>query len=115
MLKPESGIAYPEKIKPVLEMMVERIVKKFNPVQIILFGSHARNTPRQDSDIDLFVVLDHIENKLESMADIARILNDSPIAKDIVTATPEEIEKHKDDKGYLIYYVLEEGKILYER
>lgn len=115
MLKTESGTTYPEKIKPVLEMMVERIVKKFNPVQIILFGSHARNTPHQDSDIDLLVVLDHIENKLESMADIARILKDSPIAKDIVTATPEEIEKYKDDKGYLIYYVLEEGKILYER
>ncbi len=91
MLKTESGNAYPEKIKPVLEMMVERIVKKFNPVQIILFGSHARNAPHQDSDIDLFIVLDHIENKVSVhviwtyfLAPASIIINNAHISKKII-------------------------------
>jgi predicted nucleotidyltransferase len=37
--------------------MVERIVAKFHPLRIVLFGSRARGTDTPDSDIDLLVVL----------------------------------------------------------
>jgi len=33
--------------------MVKRIVKKFQPEQVILFGSHARGNAGPDSDVDL--------------------------------------------------------------
>src|SRR5947209_17491732 len=41
----------------VIPTLVERIVRDFEPVKIILFGSHARGEARWDSDIDLLVVL----------------------------------------------------------
>ncbi|HEX4046818.1 MAG TPA: nucleotidyltransferase domain-containing protein, partial [Elusimicrobiota bacterium] len=36
--------------------MVERIVRGFEPEQVILFGSYARGTETRDSDVDLLVV-----------------------------------------------------------
>ena len=37
--------------------MVRRIVERFHPEKIILFGSYARGTAGPDSDVDLLVVL----------------------------------------------------------
>jgi len=42
---------------PYLPEVVDRIARRFHPVRIILFGSWARGTAREDSDIDLLVVL----------------------------------------------------------
>ena len=40
-----------------IDEMVRRIAKRFDPDQIILFGSRARGTARHDSDVDLLVVM----------------------------------------------------------
>ena len=39
-----------------ISIMTERIVRNFDPLQIILFGSRARGDADRDSDIDLLVV-----------------------------------------------------------
>jgi len=39
-----------------IEEMVRRIVRRFAPEKIILFGSHARGTAGPDSDVDLLIV-----------------------------------------------------------
>ena len=44
-------------MKAIIDRMVKRIVKKFDPEQIILFGSHARGEAGPDSDVDLLVVM----------------------------------------------------------
>ena len=36
--------------------MTRRIIEQFNPIKIVLFGSHARGTAVPDSDIDLLVI-----------------------------------------------------------
>jgi len=46
-----------QKLDKTLTAIVKRLVQRFDPDQIILFGSHARGAPRVDSDIDLLVVL----------------------------------------------------------
>jgi len=42
--------------------MTERIVQRFHPVRVILFGSHARGDARPDSDVDLLVMLRRVKN-----------------------------------------------------
>lgn len=37
--------------------MVDRIVERFDPEKIILFGSHARGDAGPDSDVDLVSVV----------------------------------------------------------
>jgi len=45
-----------------LSEIVERIVRQFDPLRIILFGSWARGDARPDSDVDLLVVLPKVEH-----------------------------------------------------
>lgn len=55
---------------------LEQIFKAYPEIEaVFLFGSHARGTPRQDSDLDLAIYpdSDHLrERKLDILADLAR-------------------------------------------
>jgi len=95
--------------------MTDRIVRKFNPLKVILFGSRARGEPRPDSDVDLLVVLPEIEDKRGAAVEIRRALRDLPVSKDIVVATPDEIARRGNLVGSVLRPALREGKVLFER
>jgi len=98
-----------------IPIVVERIVKAFNPVKIILFGSRARGDAKPDSDVDLLVVLDSIENHHESAVAVGSLLSDLIIPVDIIVSTPEEIERRGNVPGTVLRPALREGKTLHER
>ena len=95
--------------------MAARIVRDYDPVKIILFGSHARGEAGPESDIDLLVVLPEVANKRQAAVAIRRVLRDLPVPKDIVVTTPEEIARRGDLVGTVLRPALREGKVLYER
>ncbi|MCZ0940642.1 MAG: nucleotidyltransferase domain-containing protein [Caldilineaceae bacterium] len=47
----------------IVDTIVKRIVARFQLARILLFGSRARGTDNRWSDVDLFVVMDEVENK----------------------------------------------------
>lgn len=49
-------------IMEIVQKYVERILENYNVEAIILFGSYAKGTEHEDSDIDIAVVTDDIEN-----------------------------------------------------
>ncbi len=98
-----------------LPEVVDRIVQGFDPTRIILFGSRARGNPRPDSDVDLLVVFDVIENKATMTASILACLAEMPVFKDVVVTTPDEIRRRGDIVGTVLRPALREGKTLYER
>ena len=99
---------------PYLSEVVERIVTKFHPVKIILFGSWARGAAREDSDLDLLVVLPKVEHTRKAAIQIGNTLSHLPISKDIIVTTPEDIEKYWKTVGDIMLLALEEGKVIYE-
>ena len=98
-----------------ISTMTERIVRDFHPVQIILFGSHARGEAHPQSDVDLLVVFSELADKRKTAADIRRTLADLPMAKDILVTTPEELARQRDQVGTILRAAQREGEILYER
>lgn len=49
-------------IMEIVQKYVDKILENYNVEAIILFGSYAKGTEHKDSDIDIAVVTDDIEN-----------------------------------------------------
>ncbi len=98
-----------------IRTMVNRIVERFQPRRVLLFGSHARGTATRHSDVNLLVVCDEIGHKRRLAIEIGRVLSDLPISKDIIVTTPEEISRRGHLVGTVLRPALREGKVMYER
>lgn len=100
-----------------IEEMVERIVEGFDPLHVVLFGSHARGEAKWDSDVDLLVVFQHVEreNKRNLTVEIRRALADAPVPKDVIVADLDEISRRGKLVGTVLHAALQEGKVLYDR
>lgn len=99
----------------VLRTIVERIVQVADPEKIILFGSAARGEMGPNSDLDLLVVKQGDYHHITVAQEIYRNLRDLEWAKDVVVATPEEVERYKRFPALIIYPAFSEGRVLYER
>lgn len=97
-----------------ISIMTERIVREFDPLQIILFGSQARGDADADSDIDLLVVSAELTDKQKTAVDIGSALADVPASKDIIVSTPKELERGRPRIGSVLRYAQQEGKVLWK-
>jgi predicted nucleotidyltransferase len=95
--------------------MVRRIVKRFHPDRVILFGSHARGTAGPDSDVDLLVVMSVTGSKREKQLEVRRALHEFKVSKDIIVTTPEDFEWRKEIPGTIERPAAREGKVVYAR
>lgn len=48
----------------IVQKYVDKILENYNVEAIILFGSYAKGTEHEDSDIDIAVITDDIENDI---------------------------------------------------
>ena len=95
--------------------MVDRIVSRFDPSQVLLFGSQARGSATEWSDIDILVVMSDVTDKRQAAIEIRRSLGDLLVSKDIVVTTPDEIARRSHVVGTVLHAATREGKVLYER
>ena len=95
--------------------MTRRIIEQFNPIKIVLFGSHARGTAVLDSDIDLLIIKKIEGSKRKERVAIGIALHDINVPKDIIVASPEDVARFGNTVGTILYPALKEGKILYEK
>ena len=95
--------------------MVDRIVGRFQPSRVVLFGSHARGVASEWSDVDLLVVMGDVSDKRAAAIEIRRSLGDMLVSKDIVVTTPDEIARRGDVAGTVLHAALHEGRVVYER
>ena len=95
--------------------MVRRIVERFDPEKIILFGSRARGDAGPDSDVDLLVVMEVDGSKRERQIEVRLALHDIGVSKDIIVVRPVEFEKRRDIVGTIIRPAVREGRLLYAR
>lgn len=98
-----------------LAFVEDRIVARFQPLKVILFGSRARADARPDSDVDLLVVMADAPNKRALAIEMRRSVRDLPWGKDIIVTTPEEIARRGDLPGSVLRAALREGRVIFER
>jgi len=103
----------------VLDDMVQAIVREVAPERIYLFGSRARGEARQDSDVDLLVVVgdpfgpEH--NRFQEINRIYRALSAFRIPNDVLLYSSEEFAKWSRSLNHVVGRCVREGKLLYAR
>ena len=98
-----------------IQEMVRRIVQRFSPDRIILFGSRARDAAGPDSDVDLLVVMECAGSPRQQTVEIRKTLAGLRAPKDVVVVTPEFFERYRNVVGTVVWPAVREGKLLYER
>ncbi len=101
--------------KALIQQITDKIVEKFNPWRIILFGSQAKGNSNISSDIDLFVEMDTDKRPPERSIEISRLFGLRNWAMDVIVYTPDEVRRLKSIHGTLLSVIESEGEILYER
>lgn len=98
-----------------VDRMVRRVVRRFAPDRVILFGSRARGNATPDSDLDLLVVMPIRGSKRQKMVEIGLALHDFAVPKDILVSTPEDFAWRKDVVGTIEYPAFHEGIVVYAK
>jgi predicted nucleotidyltransferase len=102
-----------------LDQITERIARAVNPERVILFGSQARGTTDERSDIDLLIVGGRpSDSGWSRRREIGRIRRSIPrvgIPVDIVLFTPDEVDRWKDTTNHVVSEAIREGRVIYER
>lgn len=93
--------------------MVTRIVSRFNPEKIILFGSYANGTQNENSDLDLLIVQDSDLPIQKRGLDIRLSLIGTKIPIDILVYTNSEFEQEKNSAYSFLNSAIKNSKVLY--
>jgi len=83
--------------------------------RVILFGSHARGTASDDSDVDFLIVAESDLPRHKRSRALYRSIRPHPFAMDLLVYTPQEIEKGARSAVSFVSTVLKEGKTVYVR
>ncbi len=106
-----------EKITPeLIAYIVEKIVREIEPEKIILFGSHARNDFRPDSDLDLLIIKEAGESSRIIRRKVDALLRGRRFAVDLLVRKPQEVEWNlKAQNPFYLNHIFKEGKVVYEK
>ncbi len=97
-----------------IEELAQRIGREFPAERVVLFGSHAHGTPRDDSDVDLLVVAQTSLPSHKRYTAVRRLVADVPAAFDIVVKTPDEYARSRSVVNTVVYFAEKSGRVLYE-
>src|SRR5256885_2102312 len=96
--------------------LLEAVVRRYDPVQVILFGSRARGDAGCDSDWDLLIVVDD-----DTPPDALRLrtayeaITGTRIAADVVPVRATRFRERAGIVGTLSHAAAEEGVVVYAR
>ncbi len=91
------------------------IVRRYDPIKIVLFGSYAYGEPTQESDIDLLIIKNTEKSSLDRWMDVKKILReksrDIPISP--IVLNEKELNERMMLKDFFIEDILARGTMLY--
>lgn len=102
--------------REIINRIVEKIKKEYQPEKIILFGSYAWGKPSKHSDIDLFIIKETQERHIDRSVTVAEILDEESgiFVIEPWVYTPGEVSQRLKIDDPFIKKIIEKGKILYD-
>ena len=103
----------------VLRRLTAAIVEVAQPEQIYLFGSQARGSARNDSDVDLLIVdrqpFGPERSRQKELARLWKLAAAFRVAADLLLFSRAEVEAWRNSRNHIVAHALREGRLLYER
>ncbi|MCJ7674847.1 MAG: nucleotidyltransferase domain-containing protein [Sedimentisphaerales bacterium] len=96
-----------------IEEFGRRIGQEFGAQKVLLFGSYARGTITEDSDVDVLVIGPFEGRSVDKSVEIRMKLRPGfPV--DLLVRTPEKVRERIEMGDTFMREILEQGKVLYE-
>ena len=96
--------------------VLDALVRTFDPIKVILFGSHARGEAGPDSDLDLMVVVDDaMPAERRTVRAAFEAVAGTGIAVDVVPVRAGTFDYKRDVVNSLAWFAATEGVVVYER
>lgn len=98
-------------------LIVERLVREFDPAMIVLLGSVAEGSDGPDSDVDLLVVLDETSRSdlYDLLVQMHRSTRDYAAPTDFTVTSVAKLERRRDQPGTIEYESVHNGRVVYDR
>jgi predicted nucleotidyltransferase len=96
-----------------IENFVDRVVQRFRPTAVILFGSYAYGHPTEDSDVDLMVVIPHRGPSARVATEI-RLACPRSFPMDLIVRSPAELHRRLRSGDSFLRDVTSRGIVLHE-
>jgi uncharacterized protein len=96
-----------------IRQFARQVAERFEPYQIILFGSHAYGTPHADSDVDILVVMPARHQHTQAVR--IRWAIPAPFPMDLIVRTPKNLQWRLDEGESFHTEIVTKGKVLYEK
>jgi len=85
-----------------------------SPSRVVLFGSYARGTANDDSDLDLLVIEKQVPDKAAEYLRLRNAVGGIGIGVDVVVVSEQEAETRGKVPGTLLYWASREGQVLHD-
>jgi predicted nucleotidyltransferase len=103
-----NAVSVTARIKRLLEAL-----RPYEPEQVYLFGSAARDEADEWSDLDVVVIRKTTTPFLGRLSEIARLLPPEVGAVDVLVYTPEEFAGMRHDGNAFAEMIVEEARLIY--
>lgn len=100
---------------PLVQRTVQRLIRTFAPERILLFGSHAKGTMHEASDVDLLVIARFPDHRSSQQRRARQLAADCFPPVDVVLVTPEEVAQPDQAKSPFLQSILGSGITVYDR
>jgi len=96
-----------------IDKIKRRIIEKYSPEKIILFGSYAYGRPDHESDVDFLVVMQFKGKAAYKTIEILESVRPS-IPVDLIVRTPKQVQRRLAQNDFFLHEVFKRGKVLFE-
>jgi len=93
----------------------ERVAREFRPQKIVIFGSYARGTPTENSDVDVLVVMPLARGQRDvRQATAIRERVRASFPMDVTVRSPQQIARRLAQGDGFIADVLRHGRLMHK-
>lgn len=99
----------------IIQQAVKLLAEGGMAQRVILFGSYAKGTAGEDSDLDFLVVVPALVRRREEMVRLRALLRPLGIPVDVLVADESHFERWKDQPGTALFEAARDGRVMYDR